>query len=122
MEIINCKSFLTEGIKITFIACEISVLISYLVITSIYQIIIQTLNNNNSGLNEKVAIININNKLRQLRSFSVVTGVSILISTWASCYNSYIGDLMSLIGFAIIIIFYTYLTFFVFSKILNNKE
>jgi len=109
LKLLSEKGFLGEAINSTFIASEVSILVAYLVITSIYQVVIQTLSNSNSELKIRISLLTANKSLKKLRLISIGTACSIMISTLASWTKLLIADCASLGGFIFVILYFTLL-------------
>ena len=120
---INCNNgFLGETVNITFAAIEVSILVAYLIVTSIYQVVITSLSNGIPDLKNRVSLINTKQRLRMLRFISVLTSFTVLVSVFAVIIESQICDYISICSFILIIICFTVLLVMLINNLLNYSE
>jgi hypothetical protein len=122
MDINYYEGFLGETVNITFAAIEVSILVAYLIVTSIFQVIITSLFGSNSDLKSRVLLIGAKKRLRALRLITVITACTVIISTLAVLIKSCIIDCISLIGFILVIICFTTLIVIIINNLLAESE
>lgn len=121
MDIICINGFLGETVNITFASIEISILVAYLIVTSIYQVVISNLSIRDPVLLNRVSLINVKQKLRILRFISIISSLTVLISILAILIKSIIIDYISLCSFIIVIICFTILLVGLINNLLNQS-
>lgn len=114
--------FLGETVNITFAACEVSILLAYLVVASIYQVVISSHFSSNPDLRVRVLLINAKRKLKSLRLLSIITAFTILISVLAVLTKSFIIDCISLACFILVIVCFTTLILIIINNLLDESE
>ena len=121
MDITCNNGFLGETVNITFAAIEVSILVAYLIVTSIYQVVISNLSNGDPNLKNRVYLISAKQKLKILRFISIASSITVFISIGAVISNSFILDIISLVSFVLVIISFTVLLVVIINNLVNQQ-
>lgn len=115
------KGFLGETINISFVGFEVSILVAYLIITSIYQVVIHTLDSF-PDLKRQVYLAAVKGKLSKLLLVSIMTTGIVVVTTCASIWNLLWLDYLSLGGFTVVILAFLLLIVTTISGLRKSPE
>ena len=120
-KILNME-ILSESTKLTFIGNEVAIIIAYLIIISMYQIVIQSFDSNDE-ISKMIKISFTKKKLDSLKKISFFTSFSILVTSISIfiCGCLYV-DYFVFALFIITIIFFTKYLISLITSIINNKN
>ncbi len=122
MDMNSHVGFLGEAVNITFAAIEVSILIAYLVVVSIYQVAISGIFSSQMDLPQRLTLKNTKRKLKILRAVSIITAAAVLISTIAVLFKVDIVDFASLSLFIVVILIFTGLLIVLINNLLQEGE
>ena len=120
IEILKKEGFLID-MNTSFATIEVSILATFLVFTSIYQVVLSNLVKN-LNLEERLSLINITRILKRLRLVTIIIVFPCFISILASIFNLLILDVLSLLCFSYVVVRFAILIIILIDNILSESE